>query len=115
MAFLEEAARLERLSDELEFLGLHGHLRPGATVDAPVLEQWRLGIRPVRCLVGLATGHPVLRGHRVHARDESYCSRSGNVTRQPTRFSKNRPDQSNQRADWHSEICCVADSGACDE
>ncbi|MER8911423.1 hypothetical protein NKH99_27805 [Mesorhizobium sp. M0854] len=30
--------------------------------DAPLLEDWRQAVRPVPCLVGLATGHPLLPG-----------------------------------------------------
>jgi hypothetical protein len=30
--------------------------------DAPLLEDWRQAVRPVPCLVGFSTGHPLLPG-----------------------------------------------------
>lgn len=30
--------------------------------DAPTLDNWRQAVRPVPCLVGLASGHPLLPG-----------------------------------------------------
>lgn len=32
--------------------------------SAPVLDDWRLAVRPVPCLMGFATGHPLLSGYR---------------------------------------------------
>lgn len=32
--------------------------------SAPLLEDWRLTVRPVPCLEGLSTGHPLLPGRR---------------------------------------------------
>jgi hypothetical protein len=36
----------------------------GSQPDAPILEDWRLALRPVKCLVGRSTGHPRLPGER---------------------------------------------------
>jgi hypothetical protein len=32
--------------------------------SAPLLEDWRLAVRPMLCLEGLATGHPLLPGSK---------------------------------------------------
>ncbi len=32
--------------------------------SAPLLEEWRLAVRPMPCLEGLATGHPLLPGNK---------------------------------------------------
>jgi hypothetical protein len=56
-----EQARLAALLSDM------GRLRVGVSPehlaeDAPFLDRWTIGYRPVACLVGLSTGHPLLPG-----------------------------------------------------
>jgi hypothetical protein len=62
-AFDEELERLQALVADME------QIRAGASlvelaVNAPLLDDWSLSMRPEVCLVGRATGHPLLPGAR---------------------------------------------------
>jgi hypothetical protein len=62
-AFVFETDRLARLVADMERIQ-RGEL-PQALAggeDAPILDRWILGHRPVPCLAGLSTGHPRLAG-----------------------------------------------------
>jgi hypothetical protein len=64
-----EIDRLENLAADLEFVSRTPPLSldqtlAGAHPNAPILENWRLAVRPVPCLVGLSSGHPRLPGDR---------------------------------------------------
>lgn len=61
---LEEAAGLARLAEDFRFVAKENRPNSSSDVDAPVLEDWRLIVRPVPCLAGLSTGHPLLIGDR---------------------------------------------------
>jgi hypothetical protein len=49
---------------DLWHVSIHRRPAAGAIRSAPILDDWRLAIRPSLCLVGSATGHPKLPGHR---------------------------------------------------
>ena len=56
-----EASRLETLAADLRRLAATG--MPSAELsEAPLLEGWAVTSRPVLCLVGAVTGHPLLDG-----------------------------------------------------
>lgn len=59
--------RLEGLLADLRILGKGSYdwhrIYNDRERDAPILENWALAARPVPCLVGLSTGHPLLPGH----------------------------------------------------
>ncbi|MEP9396693.1 DUF6634 family protein [Mesorhizobium sp. KR2-14] len=61
---LRKLLRFQYLVDDLEKLARgkwpNIHENPGA----PILEEWRLGVRTVPCLEGLVTGHPKIPGAR---------------------------------------------------
>ena len=62
-AFVFETERLASLVADMERIR-RGEL-PQALAggeDAPILDRWILGHRPVPCLTGLSTGHPRLAG-----------------------------------------------------
>jgi hypothetical protein len=62
-AFVFETERLASLVTDMERIR-RGEL-PKALAsgeDAPILDRWILGHRPVPCLAGLSTGHPRLAG-----------------------------------------------------
>ncbi|PSJ60169.1 DUF6634 family protein [Pseudaminobacter soli (ex Li et al. 2025)] len=62
-AFVFETERLARLVADME--GIRRGEPPQALAggeDAPILDRWILGHRPVPCLAGLSTGHPRLSG-----------------------------------------------------
>ncbi|MFD2053748.1 DUF6634 family protein [Mesorhizobium calcicola] len=63
-AFGEERVRLDALVADLWYVSLNKRPASSSTHDAPILEEWRLALRPTLCLVGLATGHPKLPGHQ---------------------------------------------------
>ncbi|QKD17013.1 hypothetical protein [Mesorhizobium sp. NZP2077] len=56
-AFGEERVRLEALVADLWHVSLNKRPASSATRDAPILEEWRLALRPTLCLTGLTTGH----------------------------------------------------------
>ncbi|RWM39942.1 DUF6634 family protein [Mesorhizobium sp.] len=60
--FALEFARLSALVADMEAIGRG--LAPEDLVEgeAPLLDRWILGHRPIPCLVGLSTGHPRLPG-----------------------------------------------------
>lgn len=54
-----EQARLIALLSDMD--RLRDGVRPEhLAADAPFLDRWTVGYRPVACLVGLSTGHPLL-------------------------------------------------------
>lgn len=53
---------LRRLIHDLERIRAEGYPDAGLLDRAPVLQQWSTEIRPVACLAGLSSGHPVLPG-----------------------------------------------------
>jgi hypothetical protein len=62
-AFVSETERLASLVADME--GFRRGELPQALADgkdAPILDRWILGSRPVPCLAGLSTGHPRLAG-----------------------------------------------------
>jgi hypothetical protein len=60
-AFDIEQARLIALLSDMD--QLRAGVRPEhLAADAPFLDRWTVGYRPVACLVGLSTGHPLLPG-----------------------------------------------------
>lgn len=68
-AIIRDIERLEALVADLWVLGVSPfdcrRLYNDVTLaDAPLLENWRLSVRPVPCLEGLSTGHPLLPGFR---------------------------------------------------
>ncbi|WP_434725719.1 DUF6634 family protein [Mesorhizobium sp. RIZ17] len=68
-AIIRDINKLEALVADLWVLGVSpfdcDRLFNEATLsDAPILENWRLGVRPAFCLEGLSTGHPLLPGCR---------------------------------------------------
>lgn len=62
LTFALELARLSALVADMEAIGRG--LGPEDLVEgeAPLLDRWILGRCPIRCLVGLSTGHPRLPG-----------------------------------------------------
>lgn len=63
-AFGDERVRLEALVADLWHVSLNKCPASSATRDAPILEEWRLALRPTLCLTGLTTGHPKLPGQQ---------------------------------------------------
>ena len=64
-----EIDRLEKLAADLEMISGTlpfplDQMLARAYPNAPILDEWRLAVRPVPCLVGLSTGHPRLPGDR---------------------------------------------------
>lgn len=79
--------RLSRLVADMRLL------RDGAAVgelalEPPLLDQWRLAVRPAPCLVGLSTGHPKLTGHDrpIHTSDLWLLSSDGAWARTLSRW-----------------------------
>ncbi|RWC29960.1 hypothetical protein EN850_12440 [Mesorhizobium sp. M8A.F.Ca.ET.207.01.1.1] len=63
-AFGDERVRLEALVADLWHVSLNQRPALSVTRDAPILEEWRLALRPTLCLTGVTTGHPKLPGNR---------------------------------------------------
>jgi hypothetical protein len=63
-AFGEEIDRLDALVADLWRVSILKRPEPSVIRSAPILEDWRLAFHPSLCLVGSATGHPKLPGHR---------------------------------------------------
>lgn len=64
-AILEETERLKNLAADLTAINatpLPAHRILEACSSAPVLDDWYVGIRPVPCLFGLSSEHPILVG-----------------------------------------------------
>jgi len=61
-AVAEELRRLEALWRDLQRLASTGSPTQDDLQGAPLLANWRLSSRPVRCLVGYVEGHPLLDG-----------------------------------------------------
>ncbi|MCT7375888.1 DUF6634 family protein [Chelativorans salis] len=65
-AIYGEIERLEKLAADLTVMNTApfptNQLVDKACMDAPILEDWRYAMRPVPCLVGISSGHPVLAG-----------------------------------------------------
>ena len=57
-----EASRLEALAADLRRLAAAGMPSAAELSEAPLLEGWAVTSRPVMCLVGAVTGHPLLDG-----------------------------------------------------
>ncbi|MBC9179484.1 DUF6634 family protein [Pseudoroseomonas ludipueritiae] len=55
-----EASRLEALAADLRRLAASGTPSVEELSEAPLLEAWAVTSRPVMCLVGAVTGHPLL-------------------------------------------------------
>ncbi len=64
-----EASRLEALAADLRQLAAVGMPTPEDLSKAPLLEAWAMTSRPVLCLVGTVTGHPMLDGPRCRTSD----------------------------------------------
>lgn len=64
----EEIERLEELAAALESICSSpfplDQLLARSQPNAPILDEWRFAVRPVTCLVGLSTGHPLLPGDK---------------------------------------------------
>lgn len=56
-----EQARLAALLSDMDRLRV-GVSPEHLAADTPLLDRWTVGYRPVACLVGLSTGHPLLPG-----------------------------------------------------
>ena len=68
-AIRAEVDRLEQLAADLEMVSgtvpfSADQMLVRAYPAAPILDEWRVAVRPVVCLVGLSTGHPRLPGDR---------------------------------------------------
>ncbi|WP_199231186.1 DUF6634 family protein [Falsiroseomonas bella] len=64
-----EIARLAALLDDLKRLASGGLPTDAELRDAPFLDGWTLSQRPVPCLTGRVSGHPVLGGPTVRTSD----------------------------------------------
>ena len=64
-AVAEELRRLEALWRDLQRLASSGGPTREDLQRAPLLENWALSARPVRCLVGHVQGHPLLEGPTI--------------------------------------------------
>ena len=60
-AFDIEQARLIALLSDMDRLRV-GVSPEHLAEDAPFLDRWTVGYRPVSCLIGLSTNHPLLPG-----------------------------------------------------
>lgn len=54
--------KIVALAKDLEFAANHPAEIMDANTDAPILDQWMIGVRRTPCLIGRATGHPKLVG-----------------------------------------------------
>jgi hypothetical protein len=67
-AICKEIERLEDLAAALDAVCTSpiplDKLLARSQPDAPILDQWRFALRPVKCLIGRSTGHPRLPGER---------------------------------------------------
>ena len=53
-----------RLADDLDRLKMTGHPSDADLATAPILNMWRMAVRPDRALIGFVDGHPsVVAGH----------------------------------------------------
>jgi hypothetical protein len=62
-------ARLERLSSDLEVIGQGGGPSQAQLASAPVLDGYRLAVRPTACLVGVCQDHPLIDGPFIYTSD----------------------------------------------
>lgn len=53
---------LRRLTHDLELIRAQGYPDARHLYEAPILNQWSPETRPVVCLTGLSSGHPLLPG-----------------------------------------------------
>ncbi|WP_342111345.1 DUF6634 family protein [Methylobacterium sp. SI9] len=61
------AAKLRRLSDDLERIAQGRHPNAADLLNAPVLMNWQVYLVPVPCLTGIVLGHPrIADGHVCH-------------------------------------------------
>lgn len=64
-----EIARLEALLADLRRFAAGDLPSAAALRDAPFLDEWALGVRPVVCLTGSVLGHPILTGPTIQTSD----------------------------------------------
>lgn len=64
-----QLARLAALVSDMEAIGRGVSPKELAGVEAPLLDRWTLGYRPIQCLLGHSTGHPLLPGE-----DRTICT-----------------------------------------
>ena len=98
-AFQAELARLSSLVADMEQISRGRHPQHLAA-DAPLLDRWLIGQRPIPCLVGLSTGHPTLAGEdrAIVTSDLWLMARDGSCARTLSRWYRlGRPADADQR------------------
>lgn len=81
-----EAERLEELARDLRAIAQGTAPTNAELRRAPQLDGWALSVRPARCLTGVVTGHPILRGPIVRTSELYLIDRRRGWARTLSRF-----------------------------
>lgn len=65
----QNIARVEQIATDLEMVARGEHPSEQALSAAPLMEFWRVALRPVPCLVGICGDHPRLNGPMITTTD----------------------------------------------